>query len=120
MLNTIKIYKTFKYFNNFFMYSFLNLFIKCGNSKSFKKKYIKLLYRKYPEEKLQYMNLDLNALIKQYLSYKYCNVILFNKSQITYVNHKKKILQNIGLSLLKKNNSYFFIKYTKYIYMKKN
>jgi hypothetical protein len=120
--NEIKYYenKVFKYFNNMHANSYLNLSIKSGNSINFKKKYIKFINFFFFNNFNKIMPFSLNILLYLYTFKKYCYILLFKKSSIVFRKHKKGYSQRIGFSILKKNNSFFFLKYLKYVYLKKN
>lgn len=105
-----------KRYTNYFLFNFfLNLKIKNGNSKSFKKKFI---YTYYSHIILNNLNITtLNNFFKLFILNKKYSICFIQNTRLTYLNHKKKYISNIIYSVLdKKKRKYFFIKFLKFFF----
>lgn len=129
---SIKIYKKYKYFNNFFFNNYINLSVKSGNSKSFKRLYIKYFFKNfllninvnnlYNFYKNNLINIySLNSIILFFLNSKVYDVMFSPIKNLKYVNNRKVYKYSISFSILyKKKRKYFFLKYMKYFFFSDN
>lgn len=103
-------------YNNFLeLRFFLNLKIKSGNSKCFKKKYIITYYNIL--SKLNLYRKSLNLSIGKLNSSVLYRVLFLQRTSITYVNHKRKYVPKLTFSVLSKNKrKFFFIKYLRFFF----
>lgn len=111
----------YRYFNNFFLNTFFNTSVKKGLGKLFKKKTTRLFLSIVVLLSAVKGNLSLAPELNSFLSNYYSYLIFFKKSRVTFMNHKKKYIQELDFRILKKKKRIFFLqKYVKYFFFKSN
>lgn len=115
--------KKYKFFNFFFINSYLNMFVKRGKSKFFKKYFINIYYYycKFIFKKFNKKIIDkLDNLINKFVSGKTYNVFFSIIKNKVFVNHRKSYIYNITFCILTtKKRGLFFLKFSKYFFKKK-
>lgn len=113
-----------RFFNFFHFNTYLNLFLKCGNSKLFKKLFLRFFY--FYKYKYFFCNnflatcCDFETLIENFIFKKSYNMFFSTSSSLIYENHRKKYISRLNFSLTKtKKRKYFFLKFCKYFFFKK-
>ena len=111
------------FFNFFNINTYLSLFVIGGNSKSFKKIYIKCIYFYKFSNILINKNLsrsfDFTILFENFLYKKDFPLFFSSSSSITYENHRKRYIEKINFSIIRLNRiPIFLLKFCKYFFFK--
>lgn len=112
-----------KFFNFFNINVYLSLFVIGGNSKSFKKIYIKFIYfYKFSNHLIKNVlsrSFDFNILFENFIFKKDFPIFFSSSSSITYENHRKRYIEKINFSIIKLNSiPIFLLKFCKYFFLK--
>lgn len=107
-----------KYILNIKNLIFCNLIIKSGKSKMIKKKIIYMYYHILKTDNI--FRLSLNYALNLFFRNKKIVATILKTTKMTYVNHKKKFIQNLTFLIIKPyKRNIFFYKFLKF-FIKKN